>query len=97
MEVFDKIVAWHYDRNLIEGSTDLAQFEKLLEEVMELHTSLVLGKSPKDDIGDIIVVLANIAERNYMDVVECVEHAYGDIEHRTGMMVDGVFVKDANP
>ncbi len=34
--MIDKIVQWHKDRNLIEGSTDEKQFVKLLEEVGEL-------------------------------------------------------------
>jgi hypothetical protein len=28
-----RIIQWHQNRNLIEGSTDHQQFEKLLEEV----------------------------------------------------------------
>jgi len=48
-----------------------------------------------DDIGDIIVVLINIAERNGLTLWECMYHAYNDIKYRKGKMVDGVFVKEA--
>ena len=93
-EVIENIKQWHYDRNLIEGSTDLDQFGKLIEEVDELEASLVMNKSPVDDIGDIAVVLINIAERNGLSFKQCLDHAYTDIKDRKGKMVGGVFVKE---
>jgi len=89
-----KILQWHKDRNLIDGATDLSQLFKLREEVDELEQSILNGSSPIDDIGDIIVVLVNIAERNGLALDECVEHAYNDIKDRKGRMVDGIFVKE---
>ena len=71
IEITGKIVQWHKDRNLIKGSTDIDQFTKLMEESIELHTSLVLKGSPIDDIGDMCVVLINIAERNGLSLEEC--------------------------
>lgn len=91
--LIEKITEWHYARNLIEGATDEAQFKKLLEEVEELRTSLEAGTTPVDDIGDIIVVLVNIAERNRLTIQECLAHAYMEIRDRKGKMVDGLFVK----
>jgi len=90
-----KIIQWHKDRNLIEGSTDAAQFTKLLEEVDELGVNIVMSQPVIDDIGDIIVVLINIAERNGLTLWECMYHAYNDIKYRKGKMVDGIFVKEA--
>jgi len=93
-KVIEQIREWHYARNLIEGSTDLDQFVKLIEEVDELEDSLVMNKSPIDDIGDIIVVLVNIAERNGLSIKQCLDHAYTDIKDRKGTMIDGIFVKE---
>jgi uncharacterized protein YabN with tetrapyrrole methylase and pyrophosphatase domain len=93
-KLIEKVVQWHYDRNLIEGSTDKAQMGKLYEEVKELNESVYYNKSPVDDIGDIMVVLINIAERNGLTLEQCLEHAYNDIQHRKGKMVNGVFVKE---
>jgi uncharacterized protein YabN with tetrapyrrole methylase and pyrophosphatase domain len=93
-EVINKIKQWHYDRNLIKGSTDKDQYMKLLEEILELQSNIMKKKPVVDDIGDIIVVLVNIAERNELTIEQCLEHAYNDIKDRTGKMVDGVFVKD---
>lgn len=93
--LIDQTVNWHYKRNLIHGSTDKDQFFKLFEEMMELQKSLTTGRDIKDDIGDMMVVLINMAERNGTSLEECLAVAYDDIKDRTGQMVDGIFVKDA--
>ena len=94
-DLIDKVKQWHHDRNLIEGSTDLQQFNgKLLEEVKELETNILLSQPIADDIGDILVVLINIATRNNLSLSECLQIAYDDIKDRKGKMVDGVFVKE---
>ena len=92
--ISDKIAAWHYDRNLIKGSSDQAQFLKLVEEVGELAGNIARGRDVSDDIGDIIVVLINIAERNNLTIEDCMCVSYEDIKDRKGKMVDGVFVKE---
>ena len=90
----NKIAQWHHDRNLIDGSTDQAQFLKLIEETGELAGNLARGKDIRDDIGDIIVVLINIATRNNLTIEECLDVAYDDIKDRKGTMIDGVFIKE---
>ena len=90
----EKIVSWHHNRNLINGSTDHQQFEKLLEEVEELRLNIQNDELVIDDIGDIIVVLINIAHRNKLTLHDCMAHAYKDIKDRKGKMVDGLFVKE---
>lgn len=92
--LIDKIRQWHHDRNLINGSTDKAQFMKLHEEVGELAESIHNNTDIRDDVGDIIVVLVNMVTRNGLTIEECLAHAYNDIKDRTGTMIDGVFVKD---
>ena len=89
-----RVILWHRDRNLIEGSTDAAQHTKLVEEVKELETNILLSQPVIDDIGDCMVVLINIAERNGLSLFDCLSHAYNDIKDRKGRMVDGVFVKE---
>lgn len=97
MEELVKLIAqWHHDRNLIDGSTDKDQFAKLIQEAGELSTSICKGKDVKDDIGDMIVVLINIAERNNVSLTECLQVAYDDIKDRKGKMIDGVFVKSSD-
>ena len=93
-KLIEQVKQWHYDRNLIEGSTDKDQYLKLLEEVFELQANIMKGRPVIDDIGDIVVVLINIAERNGLTLEQCLEHAYNDIKDRKGRMIEGIFVKD---
>jgi NTP pyrophosphatase (non-canonical NTP hydrolase) len=95
-DLVKKITQWHHDRNLINGSTDKDQYMKLIQEAGELSDHICKGKSIKDDIGDMMVVLINIAERNGLTLTECLEEAYNDIKDRKGRMIDGVFVKEAD-
>ena len=95
-ELVDKITKWHHDRNLIEGSTDKDQYCKLIQEAGELSDNICKGKDVADDIGDMMVVLINIAERNELSLVDCLSKAWDDIKDRKGRMVDGVFVKESD-
>lgn len=95
-EYIELIEQWHRDRNLIDGATDKDQFCKLIQEAGELSTNICKGKDVRDDIGDMIVVLINIAVRQKVTIEECLEMAYNDIKDRKGRMVDGVFVKEGD-
>jgi len=95
-ELVNKIAQWHRDRNLIDGSTDKDQYMKLIQEAGELSDNICKGRDISDDIGDMMVVLINIATRNNLSITECLDAAYNDIKDRKGRMVDGVFVKEAD-
>jgi NTP pyrophosphatase (non-canonical NTP hydrolase) len=90
------IKQWHRDRNLIEGSTDKDQTLKLLQELGELSDSVCKGKDIRDDLGDMLVVMINIMERNGLSFDDCLEVAWDDIKDRKGKMVDGIFVKEGD-
>tara|TARA_Y100000385_G_scaffold173077_1_gene179161 strand:- start:7035 stop:7385 length:351 start_codon:yes stop_codon:yes gene_type:complete len=90
----ENIKRWHYDRNLINGANDKDQVCKLIQEVGELSDNVCKGRDVSDDIGDCIVVLINIAERNKLSLTECLQQAFNDIKDRKGKMVDGVFIKE---
>lgn len=92
----DSVRQWHHDRNLINGSTDKDQTLKLLQELGELSDSVCKGKDVSDDLGDMMVVMINIAERNQLSLSTCLERAWNDIKDRKGKMVDGIFVKESD-
>jgi len=94
--MISRIKAWHRDRNLIEGSTDKDQTLKLLQELGELSDSVCKGKDIRDDLGDMLVVMINIMERNNLAMTDCLEVAWVDIKDRKGRMVDGIFVKEGD-
>ena len=89
-----KVSNWHKDRNLIKGSTDKDQALKLLQELGELSDSICKGEDISDDIGDMLVVMINIVERNNLTLTHCLQEAWIDIKDRKGKMVDGIFVKE---
>lgn len=90
----EKVKQWHYARNLIEGSTDKDQTLKLLQELGELSDNVCKGKDIRDDIGDMLVVMLNITERNQISLADCLQRAWDEIKDRKGKMVDGIFVKE---
>jgi NTP pyrophosphatase (non-canonical NTP hydrolase) len=95
-ELINKCSQWAEDRNLIKGSTSKDQVLKLIQEVGELSDNVCKGKSIKDDVGDCLVVLNNIALQNNTTLLECLEIAYNDIKDRRGEMRDGVFIKESD-
>jgi uncharacterized protein YabN with tetrapyrrole methylase and pyrophosphatase domain len=90
----EKVKQWHYDRNLIHGATDKDQYMKLIQEAGELSDNICKGNDIRDDIGDMMVVLINIAERNGVTLTACLDQAWEDIKDRKGTMRDGVFIKE---
>jgi len=92
----EKCSTWSRARNLIKGSTTKDQVLKLMQEVGELSDNVCKGKSIKDDVGDCLVVLNNIALQNDTTLSECLEISYNDIKNRKGVMLDGIFVKEGD-
>lgn len=95
-KLIQSVTQWHKDRNLIEGSDDKSQTLKLLQELGELSDSVCKERPILDDIGDMLVVMINICERNKITLENCLEVAYNDIKDRKGKMIDGVFVKEGD-
>lgn len=125
MKIYKKIKEWHKLRNLIDDSTDNAQFVKLMEETIEVYAAIrpnipapqlageligmitelrhknrikmVSVKEAKDaladGLGDMQVVQVNIAERNGLDLKECVKGSYKEIKDRKGLSKNGIYVK----
>lgn len=96
MRTLDMIRKWADDRNLIQGATPAAQYQKLLEEVGELGRALIEddAEKVKDGIGDCAVVLTILASQCGMTLEECMDAAYEEIKDRKGKMVNGIFVKE---
>lgn len=97
MNHFDSIRLWAAARNLIEGSSPDRQMVKLIEEVNELDMAILQDNREEfiDAIGDCAVVLTIMAAQKGLNVEDCIAAAYDQIKDRKGMMVDGVFVKEA--
>ena len=98
MSMFDDILNWAADRNLVSGSTPDKQFLKLVEEVGEIAHGLARDNRKEiiDSIGDVVVVLTILAAQHGMHIEDCIEYAWEEIKDRKGKMIDGVFVKEAD-
>lgn len=94
--IYERVIQWASDRNILEGSTRKDQMTKLMEEIGELASGIAKGKGPlvKDAIGDALVVLTIIAEQSGTSIAECLNLAWNEIKDRKGKMVDGIFVKE---
>ena len=97
-ERFDLIRNWAATRGLYDEGNSHTQYVKLQEEAGELAKALLKNDKPEiiDAIGDIVVVLTNLAHLEGYDIEYCIDEAYKVIAARTGKMVNGTFVKDAD-
>ena len=93
---FQLIRDWAGERGLYSKGDTKTQFCKLMEEAGELGRAILKNDSAefRDAIGDMVVVLTNIAHMGGTTIERCIDEAYEVISKRTGKMVNGTFVKD---
>jgi NTP pyrophosphatase (non-canonical NTP hydrolase) len=93
---FNSIRQWADTRGIVQKGNDKVQYIKLMEEAGELAEALLKDndKEIKDAIGDMVVVLTNLATLRGYKIEDCINHAYNEIADRTGKMINGTFVKD---
>ena len=98
VERFDLIRSWAAERGIYDEGNTHTQYVKLMEEAGELAEALLKKDDHEiwDAIGDMVVVLTNLAHQTGMDIEQCIDNAYHEISQRTGKMVNGTFVKDAD-
>ena len=92
---FDLIRTWASDRGIYDQGNSHTQYVKLMEEAGELAEALLKNDKYeiKDAIGDMVVVLTNLAVLEGMQIENCIESAYNEIANRKGKMQNGTFVK----
>ena len=93
---FDLIRDWAEERGLYDKGDPKTQYVKLIEEAGEVGRAILKIDIPeiKDGIGDMVVVLTNLAHLCDLTIEECIEAAYNEIKGRTGKMNNGTFKKD---
>tara|TARA_R100000951_G_scaffold104230_1_gene97301 strand:- start:376 stop:1242 length:867 start_codon:yes stop_codon:yes gene_type:complete len=93
---FQLIREWAKERGLYDKGNATTQYVKLQEEAGELAKALLKNDQPEviDAIGDMVVVLTNLAYMRGVHIENCISSAYDVISKRTGKMVNGTFVKD---
>jgi NTP pyrophosphatase (non-canonical NTP hydrolase) len=95
-DFYSRVRNWATLRDLYKEGDVKTQFAKLVEEVGELAKGVVDDNDAliKDSIGDIVVVLVNLAYLQGTSIEICQELAWDDIKDRKGKMLNGTFVKE---
>jgi NTP pyrophosphatase (non-canonical NTP hydrolase) len=94
--IFPKIREWAKERGIFDKGDAKTQYVKLMEEAGEVARAILKNDTSeiKDGIGDMVVVLTNLAHLSGLTIEECIESAYDVISKRKGAMVNGSFVKN---
>ena len=94
--VYDLIRTWAANKGIYKSGDSKTQYLKLMEEAGELAEAMLKNDEPEviDAIGDMVVVLTNLARLRGHNIEDCVTSAYDVIKSRQGKMVNGTFVKD---
>tara|TARA_R110001632_G_scaffold161402_1_gene279823 strand:- start:65 stop:829 length:765 start_codon:yes stop_codon:yes gene_type:complete len=94
--IYDNIRDWAKDKGIYEKGDGKTQYIKLMEEAGELAQALLKEDEPEiiDAIGDIVIVLTNLAYLRGHNIEDCVSLAYNVIKNRTGKMENGTFKKN---
>jgi NTP pyrophosphatase (non-canonical NTP hydrolase) len=93
--VYDLIRKWATERGIYTSGDSKTQYTKLCEESGELARAILKKDKAElaDAIGDMVVVLTNLAYLEGLNIEYCIESAYDVIKSRQGSMVNGTFVK----
>ena len=94
--VFDNIRDWASERGIYDKGNSHTQYVKLMEEAGELAQALLKQDKAEtiDAIGDIVVVLTNLAKLEGYNIENWIDAAYNEIANRKGKMINGTFVKN---
>ena len=96
-ELINLISHWAMKRGIVNNSTPLAQFAKLVSEIGELGDNIAKQRPVIDDIGDCLVVLNTLAIMHDTTLEECLAFAYDEIKDRKGYMnSEGIFIKEGD-
>ncbi len=94
-----KTLQWSSDRGILTNGNITTQALKLGSEIGELMDNVAKDnlEAVKDDIGDCLVVLTNLANLAGTTLEECWEVAYNDIKDRKGFLnKNGTFIKESD-
>jgi NTP pyrophosphatase (non-canonical NTP hydrolase) len=94
-DIFPLIREWADQRGIYDKGDEKTQYIKLMEEAGELAQALLKQNQEEaiDAIGDMVVVLTNLAVFVGVDIEDCIASAYNEIKNRKGKMSNGTFVK----
>jgi NTP pyrophosphatase (non-canonical NTP hydrolase) len=95
----NEIIQWAHEKGILGDNgkgTIIGQAGKMMEE----HNEVVLALLSKDkdnlqsEIGDLYVTCVILASMHDLKMSDCILSAFKKIASRTGVMINGQFVKD---
>ncbi len=94
--IYDLIRTWATEKGIYKTGDSRTQYVKLMEEAGELAQALLKNDETEviDAIGDMVVVLTNLAKLRGHNIEDCITSAYSVIKDRQGKMINGTFVKN---
>jgi NTP pyrophosphatase (non-canonical NTP hydrolase) len=94
--IYDLIRTWATEKGIYKTGDSRTQYVKLMEEAGELAQALLKNDETEviDAIGDMVVVLTNLAKLRGHNIEDCIASAYSVIKDRQGKMINGTFVKN---
>ena len=93
-----KIVNRFTDIGIVKPENAKTQFMKVTEELGELAEGINKDKPEqvKDSLGDVLVTLILLAEDLNLNLLDCLNSAWGEIKDRKGQVKNGSFVKESD-
>jgi len=93
--IYDLIRIWADEKGIYNKGDSKTQYIKLMEEAGELAQAILKNDETEviDAIGDMVIVLTNLAALRGHKIETCVASAYSVIKSRQGKMINGTFVK----
>jgi NTP pyrophosphatase (non-canonical NTP hydrolase) len=94
-DIFPLIRQWADERGIYDKGDEKTQYVKLMEEAGELAQAILKQNKEEaiDAVGDMVVVLTNLAVFIGADIEDCITSAYNEIKDRKGKMDNGTFIK----
>lgn len=83
---------------IVKPENTKTQFMKVTEELGELAEGINKDKPQqvKDSLGDVLVTLILLAEDLNLNLLDCLNSAWGEIKDRKGKVKNGSFVKESD-
>lgn len=83
---------------IVSADNAKTQFMKVTEELGELAEGINKDKPEqvKDSLGDVLVTLILLAEDLNLNLLDCLNSAWGEIKDRKGEVKDGSFIKESD-
>lgn len=97
VEVEMDVLRWGEARGIVKNGKAISQAIKTLEETTELLDAINRKNlaDAKDAIGDVVVTLIMVCAILDVNLVDCLEGAYGEIKDRKGYLTpEGTFIKE---